>query len=334
MDKTVTALLNPGLVATAASQWHARGETTLLDDVTNFVYAFESPSGRAILRLTHSSHHTEAEILAELDWINYLTDHGVPACRPLPSRNTRLAEVCPVDGSYFVAVASEYAPGRFIDEANPEEWNAAFFRAFGKTVGKMHAVTKHYAAPQLGQKRPQWHEEDTLRKASDYLPADQKLAATDLEKLLARFGAAQPSRDSYGLVHGDLNPTNFFVLNGQITLFDFDDCAYNWFINDIAVAMPRYSPLFSTAGWEAPFTEFFQQFMRGYSEENHLEPIWLDYLPDSLRLQNIITLIACHQSNVPDSQYRSFYELVLRVYRQGHPLFAFDFRRAWAAFTG
>lgn len=334
MEKTITALLRPDLVAAAASQWHATGQTTLLDDVTNFVYAFEGPAGRAILRLTHSSHHTEDEIIAELDWVNFLARNGVSVCRPVPSHNGRLTEICPVSGSYFVATAFEYAPGRFIDSDNPEEWNPRFFRLFGKIIGKMHAATKHYAATHLKQQRPQWHEDDLLRKAGDYLPADQKPAAAELEKLLARFGAMPPTPDSYGLVHGDLNPTNFFVQNGQITLFDFDDCAYNWFINDIAVAMPMYSSQFSTAGWEAPFIEFFQQFMRGYSEENHLEPIWLDYLPDSLRLQNIITLVACHQANVPESQYRPFYELVLSVYRRGHPVFAFDFRKAWEAFSG
>jgi Ser/Thr protein kinase RdoA (MazF antagonist) len=134
--------------------------------------------------------------------------------------------------------------------------------------------------------------------------------------------------DSYGLVHCDLNTTNFHVNNAQITFFDFDDCAYNWFVNDIAVAMPLYSELFAKADWEARLTEFFQWYMRGYSEENHLDESWLEVLPISLRLQNIICLIACHQSNVPNSRYRSFYELVLKIYQQGHPIFDFDFRKS------
>jgi hypothetical protein len=60
-----------------------------------------------------------------------------------------------------------------------------------------------------------------------------------------------------------------------------------------------------------------------------LDEFWLDYLPDILRLQNIITLISCYQSNVPNSQYHWFYELVLRICQQGHPIFAFDFRNAY-----
>jgi hypothetical protein len=64
-----------------------------------------------------------------------------------------------------------------------------------------------------------------------------------------------------------------------------------------------------------------------------LDEGWLEYLPASLRLQNIITLIACHQANVPNSRYRSFYELVLEIYQQGHPLFLFDFCKAYKSLT-
>jgi hypothetical protein len=90
-----------------------------------------------------------------------------------------------------------------------------------------------------------------------------------------------------------------------------------------------YSDLFAEEGWEAGLTEFFRWYMKGYNEENHLDEVWLEYLPVSLRLQNIITLVACYKANVPNSQYRSFYELVLKIYQQGHSLFTFDFQKAY-----
>ncbi len=172
-----------------------------------------------------------------------------------------------------------------------------------------------------------WYEDDVLRKAIDYLPIDQMQVATDLERLLLRFSHITPTTDDYGLVHGDLNPTNFHVNDGQLILFDFDDCAYNWFINDIAIALPLYSGLLVSRDWEAKVTEFLRWYMGGYSEDNYLDEEWLEYLPASLQLQNIITLIACHQSDVPNSQYHSFYKLVLKIYQEGHPLFQFNFRK-------
>jgi amicoumacin kinase len=328
MEESITAQLTPELVAAVAGQWQALGEAKLLDDVTNFVYEFESPQGRRILRLTPSSHHTEAEVTAELDWVNFLVEHGVRAARPVPSVNARLIETHPTGGAHFIAAVFEFAPGRFINSNNPQEWHPGFFRTFGRTVGQLHAVTQHYTPP--GLQRAPWYADDLLSQARDYLPADQQAVAAEVDRLVAKFRALPPSPDSYGLVHNDLNPTNFFVDDGQITLFDFDDCAYNWFFNDIAVTLPLYNQaLFAAEGWEARVTEFFQHFMRGYAEENHLAPQWLEYLPDSLRLQNMITLIACYKANVPNSQYRPFFELVLRICQQGHPLFTFDFRKAW-----
>jgi Ser/Thr protein kinase RdoA (MazF antagonist) len=329
MKEDIVSLLQPEQIAEVASQWNATGQAALLDDVTNLVYEFKSQEERRILRLTHSTHRTEDEINAELDWLSFLVQQGVPASRPLLSRNDRLTERYSVQGSYFVATVFEYAPGHFVDSANPQEWNPPLFQLLGRIMGRMHRVTKQYSPQPLRQKRSHWYEDELLRNAIDYLPVDQRQAATDLEKLLMRFSHTAPTVDAYGLVHGDVNPTNFHVNDGRITLFDFDDCAYNWFINDIAVAMPLYSKLFAKTGWEAELTAFFQWYMRGYCEENRLDEGWLEYLPASLQLQNIITLISCHESNVPNSQYRSFYELVLKIYQQGHPLFSFDFCKAY-----
>ena len=87
MKESIASLLRPEYVAEAASQWNATGETVLLDEVTNFVYEFKSQKERRILRLTHNSHHTEDEIVAELDWVNFLIQQGVPASQPLLSKN-------------------------------------------------------------------------------------------------------------------------------------------------------------------------------------------------------------------------------------------------------
>ena len=42
--------------------------------------------------------------------------------------------------------------------------------------------------------------------------------------------------ESYGIIHGDLNPSNIHLDdNGNITIFDFDHCGYGWRIHDLAV---------------------------------------------------------------------------------------------------
>lgn len=328
MKDEISALLNNKLVSAAAAQWSASNKIELLDNVANFVYQFQSQNQWKILRISHSSHRSEDQIIAELDWINFLYEHDVPVARPFLSRNQRFTETFPVQNSYFTAVAFEFAPGQLIENADPAEWNPTLFQNLGRIMGKMHKATREYNPQYLKEKRQHWYEDDLIQHASDYLPDDQKQAEQEMAEIMDQFNQLDAGSDHYGLVHNDLNPTNFHIHNGKITLFDFDDCAYNWFINDIAVAMPLYSSMFSKPNWEARLCEYIVWFMRGYEEENHLDDKWLNLLPVCMRLQNLITLVAMHQAKVPGSQYHSFYELVLKTYLEGHPIFHFDFREA------
>mgnify|MGYP001425902673 CR=1 FL=1 len=44
------------------------------------------------------------------------------------------------------------------------------------------------------------------------------------------------NNEAYGIIHDDLNPSNIHIDNsGNITVFDFDHCAYGWRIHDLAV---------------------------------------------------------------------------------------------------
>jgi Ser/Thr protein kinase RdoA (MazF antagonist) len=327
MQNEITGLLNNQLISFAATHWSATGKIELLDNVANFVYQFQSGNQWKILRITHCSHRSEDDIIAELDWVNFLHDHGVPVARPYPSTNQRFTETFQVQDSYFTAVAFEFALGQLIESADPGQWNPDLFKSLGRIMGRMHKATKEYNPQHLNQKRLHWYEDDLIRNAATYLPIDQQQAAQELAEIVEQFNQLDASIDHYGLVHSDVNPTNFHVDNGKITLFDFDDCAYNWFINDIAVAMPLYSSMFSKPDWETHLCEYIVCFMRGYEKENHLDDKWLNLLPICMRLQNLITLVAMHQANIPGSQYDSFYELVLKTYREGHPLFEFDFRK-------
>jgi Ser/Thr protein kinase RdoA (MazF antagonist) len=326
LKKEIEALMNPQLVRAAASKWSAKGKIELLDDVANYVYQFQDEDGWKILRITHSSHRTENQIIAELDWVKFLFKNGVQVALPHISMDQHLTETFPVSDSYFTAVVFDFAPGQFVDEADPASWNPDLFHQMGVIMGRMHRLSKDYNPEDLKEKRPNWLEDDLVKNARHYLPTELQTAADDLEELIQRFNQFPLTKETYGLIHSDVNPTNFHVLDGKITLFDFDDCAYNWFVNDIAVVMPLYSSMYSKPDWEEQINGFVYWFMQGYRSENNLDDGWLDFLPTCLRLQNIITLVAMFEANIPGSRYNSFYELVLKTYREGHPLFEFDFR--------
>jgi len=92
-------------------------------------------------------------------------------------------------------------------------------------------------------------------------------------------------RAGYGLIHQDAHGGNFFIKDGAITLFDFDDCMYGWFIYDIAMVL-----FYAALGKEdmAAFTKTFMgDFLQGYAQENMLDPPWLPEIPHFLKLREI-----------------------------------------------
>ena len=107
------------------------------------------------------------------------------------------------------------------------------------------------------------------------------------------------SQDSYGLIHTDVHPGNFFVNEGKITVFDFDDSSYQWFASDIAIAL-YYTILWKFSDKpqsekDAYAKKFLEDFMIGYNGENQLEAFWLNEIPYFMKLRDIILYTVFHQ---------------------------------------
>ena len=54
-----------------------------LDAFENFLYEFQRGPHAYILRIGHTLRRSEAMILGEVDWINYLADRGVSVARAI-----------------------------------------------------------------------------------------------------------------------------------------------------------------------------------------------------------------------------------------------------------
>lgn len=99
----------------------------------------------------------------------------------------------------------------------------------------------------------------------------------------------------YGLIHQDVHTGNLLVdKSGNMVLFDFDDCAHSWFVNDIAIVL-----FYAVMGMKdrIAFTrEFMQHFMRGYRKENGMEADRLQVIPHFLKLREIDLYAIIHRS--------------------------------------
>jgi Ser/Thr protein kinase RdoA (MazF antagonist) len=244
--------------------------------------------------VSHSLHRTSNAIQGELEWLNYLVDGGVPAARAVLSVQGNLVEPIPVaDGSHFTAVSFEWARG---DHATREEMRGGLPVKIGQIMGRMHALTKHFEPSEPHYKRHDWYD-DSAGFVEEHLPASETVIIDKYAQLIDYLGALFQDREGYGLIHVDMHAGNFFVDDGQITLFDFDDCQYAWFIYDIAMAL-FYAISHDCVSEEdvAWADRFLREFLEGYRCENTIADVWLDEIPHFLKLREIDLYAAIHRS--------------------------------------
>jgi Ser/Thr protein kinase RdoA (MazF antagonist) len=280
----------------------------LLDGFESFMYEFERDGGDYILRIGHSLRRNENLIQGEVDWINYLAAGGASVARAVLSEQGNLVEA--IDdgrGGQFLATAFVRARGRPPWEVG---WTPALFETYGQLLGRMHALTRRYAPPDPAWRRPQW-DDAIMLEVEGYLPPSDGAVVERFRMLMKHLQSLPRDGESYGLIHFDAHAANMFVDEaGTITLFDFDDCNYSWFANDIAIV------LFYIAMWKEDvqaFTrEFMTHFLRGYRRENRLDPVWLSEIPHFLKLREMDLYAIIHRSfdvdNLDDPWCRRYME--------------------------
>ena len=64
----------------------------------------------------------------------------------------------------------------------------------------------------------------------------RRLTALDL-RLRADLAVYGEGRDRFGLIHADMRLANLLVDGAGVTLIDFDDCGFSWFLYDFAAAI-------------------------------------------------------------------------------------------------
>jgi Ser/Thr protein kinase RdoA (MazF antagonist) len=252
------------------------------------LHQYELDGRYYILRLTHSLYVDFEFIPGEVDWVNYLADHGVIAPRAITSKNGELVEIIADGDSSYAAVSFEKAEGREIVFDDPNEWNTDLFVMYGRTIGRIHVLTKRYVPKGRSLRRINWYEQDWVANIDSYVPASESLIRQKHRDLMRTLHNLPKDRDSYGLIHGDAHPWNALFHQGDIVLTDFDFCERSWFASEIAIVL-FYAVMAPIKGMDKTTfaNHFLGNFMAGYLEENSLDAYWMEQIPLFLRLRMI-----------------------------------------------
>lgn len=213
----------------------------------NLVFEVEKEAAPFILRASVYSDAKQAHVNLELNWVNYLTQNLNNIVKPIKSLNNNLYEIIGVDDKSYILCLFEKAKGKPVEINNPLDFNDKLFFNMGVLMGSMHKLTSEYEGNACASTAP-------------------------YSGLLSNL---PQSKDCYGIIHDDIHIHNFFVDNGQINLFDFDDCRLSWYAEDIMSAF--FYMVFFAQIWQKPkkhiieFAEsYLQVYFKGYAQANNI----------------------------------------------------------------
>ena len=291
MDQLIKDRYNDTILQEAMGRYGIiKDQIRCLDAFESFIYEFERDSHAYILRISHSFRRSESLVLGEVDWINYLAESGVSVAKAILSESGKHVEVIEDhQGGTFLVTAFVKAQG----QAPWDLWSPKLYKSYGEMIGRIHTLSKSYQPSKAAWKRPDWN--DALFEFVErYLPESESIAKKKYRDICSHVNTLAKDRESYGLTHQDAHGNNLFVDKmGQITLFDFDECAYNWFINDIAVAL--FYIVQDAEDWRVLTEEFMSHFLRGYAQACTCDFTWLKEIPNFLKIREIELYAVMHR---------------------------------------
>jgi Ser/Thr protein kinase RdoA (MazF antagonist) len=214
------------------------GHATLINVSENDTYRVDTAGGRYALRVHRPGYQSGGAIETELAWLTAL-HRRLPVPRPVAGIDRKLLQAT---GDRHV-VLFHFEPGTEPPAQGTDL--TALHRTLGRYAATLHLHVLSWRPP-AGFQRPTWTA-DTILDA-DGLWGDWRLApgvegevaatlaAADTH-LRARLAAYGQSPDRFGLIHADMRLGNLLVDDGRVTLIDFDDSGFGWFVYDLAASL-------------------------------------------------------------------------------------------------
>ncbi len=260
----------------------------------NIIFFYSKGNNEYVIRISFREDRSFEEILAETHFINYLYTNAAPVSNPIKSQAGNFVEKLDSVGRSFYVVAFNKAKGIRLPDNNYQYRDGIsideYFHNYGKTLGKMHRLTKSYLPPDQKIVRPEWLTNMKEKTIPRFLPKDRINLISKIRVLCDEAEFLPKDRDSYGLIHADFGDGNFVIDydTGNITVFDFDDCAYSWFMYDLADAWTKGVgwAMFETsiAKRKDIMNDYFSKILGGYYLENSISDTWLEKLPFFIKL--------------------------------------------------
>ena len=186
-----------------------------------------------VLRISDLDDRIMEDYLAETEYIRFLKENGASVADVIPSVNGALVEK--IEEAYVSLF--EYAKGmlmfdngyRYREGAPLEE----YFYNVGKTIGRIHKLSQEY---EPSHKRMSYFDKYNMQYIDQLIPDTYGELKKVIAKRIEEFRKLPVNDDVFGMVHFDYCDGNYHVdmSSGDITVFDFDNCIFCWYMFDLA----------------------------------------------------------------------------------------------------
>ncbi len=258
---------------------------------------------KCILRISSLGDKEETDYLAETEFVHYLAQNGAPVADVLPSVNGRYVESFTCDGKRCFISLFDYAKGMLISDNNYRYREGAplseYFYNTGKTLGKIHRLSKVYSP---SHRRIQYFDKYNMEYIHALIPDTYADLKSAIFERLEKFCSLPVEKDDFGLVHFDFSDGNYHIdmSNGAITVFDFDNCMYCWYMFDLANLWTHgvgwYQFETNAAKRMECMAQYFNTILEGYRSETDISDLLLEQLPlfiDMVLIENIVDEFEC-----------------------------------------
>jgi Ser/Thr protein kinase RdoA (MazF antagonist) len=293
---------NDSILAEAVQRFGFARES--LEELEGSAFVYEGLCGDTarILKITPGVWNTDEQImgstmeqmLAEVDFTNYLEAKGVPITPHVRSVNGLWVELIPLDDTAcFFVTCFEKAKGFMYPDEDEVHFPEPILFEWGRLCGRLNRLAVDYQPANPAQRRMNWDQDDLL----ELLPDGQTLVRQRLDETMGRLRALPQDAEAFGLVHGDFHHGNFFVDGENITIFDFDAANYFWYAGEVCTALSNCLPLprSNTSKRREYSLHYLNHFLKGYRQEKSFDDFWVRQIPLFLKFGELLTYAYFHK---------------------------------------
>ena len=232
-----------------------------------------------ILRISELGDRTGEDYLAETEFVHYLARNGAPVADVIPSVHGRMVECVEKDGQKIYLSLFAYAKGMLL--------------------GVIHRLSREFKPV---HRRPEFFDKYNRDYIERLIPDSYAELKDAINRRLDEYGKLPMDAGNYGLIHFDFCDGNYHVdMNtGDITVFDFDNCIYCWYMFDLAhvwthgIGWFRHEP--DPKKRMAYMKWYFDTVLEGYRSETDVSEEMLEKLPlfiDMTLIESIVDEFEC-----------------------------------------